>query len=67
VTDQSLEKLTGPEWRPCPFCGGLPVLERPGTVRQSQIIYCDDCGATVESGDIWGMTPPDVMRWNWRT
>ena len=41
------------ELKPCPFCGGEAEIERCGTVKQSQIINCADCGCTHESGDIY--------------
>ena len=47
----------------CPFCGGKPQIERKGTARRSQIIYCEDCGARHECGDIWGIGEP---QWNQR-
>lgn len=39
------------ELKPCPFCGGKPELIRMGTNRVSMVIGCEDCGATVESGE----------------
>ena len=37
--------------KPCPFCGSENVeLERQGTGRQSNIVRCQYCGASRESG-----------------
>lgn len=52
--------------KPCPFCDGNASIERKGTARASMIIACDDCGARVESGDVWGLTHADEWRWNRR-
>ena len=50
----------------CPFCGGYPEIIRTGTSRRSMIISCEDCGCTVESGDIVGLTEPKDWSWNTR-
>jgi hypothetical protein len=50
----------------CPFCGGAPEIERKGTARVSMIIACTQCGARMESGDVYGMTKPESYRWNTR-
>ena len=41
------------ELKPCPFCGGNASFERVGTARVSCIISCDDCGCTLETGEVW--------------
>ena len=41
------------ELKPCPFCGGSAVIDSMGTGRASMKISCEDCGASVESGDTW--------------
>lgn len=51
---------------PCPFCGGPAEVERPGTMRQSMIVVCQDCGARVESGDVTDLTRADSLAWNMR-
>lgn len=35
----------------CPFCGGTAQFERLGTPRQSCIVVCEECGATLESNE----------------
>ena len=57
-----MEKL-----KPCPFCGGEAAIDRKGTQRASMIIKCIDCGATNESGDVYGLTNPENYSWNTRT
>ena len=52
--------------KPCPFCGGKPEIERPGTRRASMIIVCQQCGCRVESGDIAGLTIEENWAWNAR-
>lgn len=47
---------------PCPFCGGTASIERRGSVRQSNIVACDNCGCRVESGDAFDPT----RSWNCR-
>jgi Lar family restriction alleviation protein len=39
------------ELLPCPFCGGVPYIERFGNNTSSTIISCEDCGCRHESGD----------------
>lgn len=51
---------------PCPFCGGEAGIDRPGTMRASMKISCSNCGATVESGDVLGLTSPEAFAWNRR-
>lgn len=55
---------------PCPFCGGKPSISvdggRVGTARQSMIVVCTHCGALMESGDVWGLTPMAEWSWNRR-
>lgn len=55
------------ELKPCPFCGGEAEIERKGSIRASMIIACLDCGARVESGDVYGLTKPESYKWNTRT
>lgn len=43
----------GRELLPCPSCGGDAEFERLGSARQSTIISCKDCGARLETGEIW--------------
>lgn len=38
---------------PCPFCGGAAEFERKGTARASTIVTCTNCGATLETGEVW--------------
>jgi len=52
------------ELKPCPFCGGEAKIERKGTRGQSMIISCVDCGCTLESGDVFGLT--NILKWNKR-
>ena len=52
--------------KPCPFCGGKSEIERRGSARVSLIILCKNCGCTVESGDVYGMTPVENYKWNAR-
>ena len=53
------------ELKPCPFCGGKAHIDRVGTTRVSCIVSCQDCGATVESGETfnqgtqWNTRPTD--------
>lgn len=56
----------GIELKPCPFCGGEPVVLRRGTSIASMIISCPSCGGRMESGDVIGMTDPRRWRWNTR-
>jgi hypothetical protein len=51
---------------PCPFCGGEPYFERKGNIRESMIIICEDCGCIIESGDVYGLTANDRLKWNRR-
>lgn len=37
---------------PCPFCGGAAYFERHGTHRQSCIVACQDCGCSLETGEV---------------
>jgi Lar family restriction alleviation protein len=39
------------ELKPCPFCGGAAVLVQEGTRRQSCIIECESCGASLGTGE----------------
>ena len=50
----------------CPFCGSKAEMVRHGTARASMIISCGNCGATVESGDVVGLTKPSEYAWNQR-
>ena len=52
-----------PELKPCPFCGGEPIVERQGDRRQSHIIYCGECGGRLETGETWNTG----QLWNTRT
>jgi len=52
-----------PELKPCPFCGGEPIVERQGDRRQSHIIYCGECGCRLETGETWNAG----QLWNTRT
>lgn len=56
---------------PCPFCGGAAEFVRSGTSRQSCIVNCTECGASLESADegdssgrTWNMrhADPDLAR-----
>lgn len=47
---------------PCPFCGGDPEVEQQGNSRQSHIISCTDCGARLESNEVWNAG----SQWNTR-
>lgn len=38
---------------PCPFCGGEAHFERVGTNKVSCIVACEDCGASLETGETW--------------
>lgn len=51
---------------PCPFCGGKAEITRNGTIRQSMIVTCEDCGCIVESGDVNGLTKSENLKWNTR-
>lgn len=47
--------MTGPVvLLPCPFCGGKAEFERIGNRRQSTIVTCTKCGASLETGEEWG-------------
>ncbi len=48
----------------CPFCGGRAEITRKGTIRQSMIISCTNCGCRHESGDVFGLTKN--LQWNMR-
>ena len=48
--------------KPCPFCGGRSYVVRIGTARQSHIISCEDCGATLETGETFN----HGEKWNTR-
>ncbi len=56
---------------PCPFCGGAAEFVRSGTSRQSCIVNCTECSASLESSDegdssgrTWNMrhADPDFAR-----
>lgn len=51
------------ELKPCPFCGGRPVIERKGDRSKSMIIGCEDCGCNMESPDEYGTTA--IKNWHW--
>ena len=58
--------------KPCPFCGGAPIVERQGDRRQSHMIYCAECGCGLETGETWNAgekwntrTPPQVKPLVW--
>lgn len=38
---------------PCPFCGGEAGFERLGSMRQSCIVACSQCGARLETGEVF--------------
>lgn len=40
-----------PKLEPCPFCGGNAEFERLGTNTQSCIVFCEMCGARLESNE----------------
>jgi predicted RNA-binding Zn-ribbon protein involved in translation (DUF1610 family) len=61
MTSPDQERLSA-----CPFCGGEAEIERKGTARASMIVACTDCGARVESGDVYGLTHPERYAWNRR-
>lgn len=50
----------------CPFCGGLAEIKRKGTARASMLVACTNCGCRMESGDVYGLTKPQVWAWNRR-
>ena len=52
---------------PCPFCGGGAEIERKGSHRASMIVACMNCGYTVESGGVYGLTEAERMAWNCRS
>jgi len=54
------------ELKTCPFCKGKAEIVRMGTIRRSMIIACEDCGCTLESGDVFGLTKPEYWAWNIR-
>ena len=45
------EEISSVSLKPCPFCGGEAVFERLGNSRQSCIVTCTECGATLESNE----------------
>ena len=48
--------------KPCPFCGDTePAVERVGDPRQSSIVACGTCGATVEGNE---STDGTGAKWN---
>lgn len=49
---------------PCPFCGGKAKYERLGTGRVSCIIQCEDCGCTLETGEVWNCGLAWNTRWS---
>jgi len=51
------------ELQPCPFCSGKAVIDRMGTNRVSMQISCEDCGASIESGETW---INEHSKWNTR-
>lgn len=38
---------------PCPFCGGEARFERKGSARHSTIVGYANCGARLETGEVW--------------
>lgn len=64
-----VERLVMPteaELLPCPFCGDEAEIQIRGTKNNSMIIACINCGARVESPDIYGVTNPKHYHWNMR-
>lgn len=53
--------------KPCPFCGGKALLDRKGNAKVSMVIICEDCGCTLESGDVFGLTKTENLAWNQRS
>lgn len=58
LVDDKLKPLGTTTWyvkmielKPCPFCGGEPVIERLGTRKVSCIIVCEDCGCLLETNE----------------
>ena len=51
---------------PCPFCGCVADIKRKGNFRQSMLIECTSCNASMESGDVYGLTEPESWDWNRR-
>lgn len=39
------------ELKPCPFCGGKANIERYGNSKVSTWYTCEDCGASLETGE----------------
>lgn len=39
--------------KPCPFCGGEADIERMGDRLHSMIYACQECGASLETGETW--------------
>lgn len=58
----AVKMLADADLLPCPFCGGAAKFERLGTARQSCIVACDNCGARLETGEIWNRG----AQWNTR-
>lgn len=50
------------ELKPCPFCGGEDIHMKAGTIRQSCITVCEDCGCSLETNETWN----SGQRWNTR-
>ena len=57
---------TEAELLPCPFCGDEAEIQVRGTKNNSMVIACLNCGARVESPDIYGVTDPKYYHWNMR-
>ena len=54
------------ELKPCPFCGGPGQIKRKGNINVRMQIECLYCKASVESGDVFGLTRPESYKWNQR-
>ena len=52
--------------KPCPFCGEKAQCEQMGTLRQSMMIACTNCGARVESSDQPFSDDWSGLMWNMR-
>lgn len=48
-----------PELKPCPYCGGKPIVRQVGDWKQLFVFFCSDCAMTPVRSDearstIWG-------------
>lgn len=54
------------ELKPCPFCGGNPVLEKAYCYLELSVIYCNDCDAFFSLDSVNATDEEIAEAWNRR-